>query len=299
MADLSDVTRMIETLATQAVYPNGTSQPSVAHMDVRIYEGWPIPAQLDLDVAGQVLTGTPPMPHPRPGGKVANVSVYPMPGAAANVFQILDDTYTIIDPNYGLTAPTVVDDKITVTGTPVPGEYLTVILDNTNTASSSQPTLPAILNDLVAQINAFGIYDVSTDGVSSLTIDGWAYMTVRQGSVGTLAKVTHRQRQGVMVTVWAPDHVSRATLAAAIDVLFKENVVVSLPDTSQMVLTYNRTSTSDEMQAQTIYRRDLIYEAEYATLQQFPGYVITSAQFQIQGGNWYAPTEPPTITTDP
>ena len=299
MADLSDVTRLLETLATQAIYPNGTASPSVAAMDVRIYEGWPIPAQLDLDMAGQILAGTPPVPTTRPGGKVANVSVYPMPGAAANVFQILDDTYTIVDPNYGLAAPTVSGNQIYVTGAPVPGEYLTVILDNVNVASSSQPTLVAILNDLVAQINAFGPYTATTDGVNAIIITGWAYLTVRQGSVGTLAKVTHRQRQAIMVTVWAPDHVTRTTLAAAIDVLVKENLVASLSDTSQCVLTYSRTNLSDEMQAQTIYRRDLVYEAEYATLQQFPGYVITSAQFQFQGGNWGVVTNPPIITTDP
>ena len=299
MADLTDVTALLANLAEQAIYPNGTGQPSVANMDVRVYEGWPISAQLDLDMAGQILTGTPPMPHPRPGGKVANVSVYPMPGATANVFQILDDTYTIVNPNYGLAAPIVNGNEITVTGAPVPGEYLTIILDNLNVASSSQPTLVGILNDLVAQVKTLGYNDTTTDGVSSITINGWAYMTVRQGSVGTLAKVTHRQRQGVMVTVWAPDHVTRTTLAAAIDVLVKQNLVNSLPDTSQCVLTYDRTNLSDEMQAQTIYRRDLVYEAEYATLQQFPGYVITSAQFQIQGGNWYMPTNPPIVTTDP
>src|SRR6516225_8573850 len=105
-------------------------------MDVRIYEGWPIPAQLDLDMAGQVLSGTPPVPTARPGGKVANVSVYPMPGATANVFQILDDTYTIVNPNYGLAAPTVSGNVITVSGTPVAGEYLTVILNNVDVVSS-------------------------------------------------------------------------------------------------------------------------------------------------------------------
>lgn len=301
MADLSDVTRLLEQLATSAVYPNGTSQPSVAGMDVRIYEGWPIPTQLDLDVAGQEMAGTPPVPVPRPGGKVCNVSVYPMPGATnANVFQILDDTYTIVNPNYGLAAPTVSGNTITITGQPVTGEYLTVILNNVDVVSSSQITLAAVLNDLVTKINGLNKgYTATTDGVSTLTITGWAYLTVRQGSVGTLAKVTHRQRQGVMVSVWAPDHSSRATLAAAIDVLIKENLVNSLPDTSQCLLTYNRTSQSDEMQAETIYRRDLVYEAEYATLQQFPGYVVTSASFQIQGGNFYMPTLPPTITTDP
>jgi hypothetical protein len=297
VADLSDVTRLIETLATSAIYPNGAASPSVANMDVRIYEGWPIPTQLDLDMAGQILTGTPPVPTTRPGGKVANVSIYPMPGATATVFQILDDTYTIVNPNYGLAAPTVSGNVITVSGTPVTGEYLTVILNRVDVLSSSQSTLSALLADLASQASGKGYSAIAT--ATTLTVSGWFDMVVRQGSVGTLAKVTHRQKQAVMVTVWAPDHVTRTTLAAAIDVLIKENLVVSLPDTSQCVLIYDRTNLSDEMQAQTIYRRDLVYAAEYATLQQFPGWVITSANFQIQGGNWYMPTNPPTITTDP
>jgi hypothetical protein len=54
-----------------------------------------------------------------------------------------------------------------------------------------------------------------------------------------------------------------------------------MPDTSQAVVIYSRTNTIDEQQSQTIYRRDLIYDVEYATVQQFPGYVITSVQVSI------------------
>ena len=302
MADLSDVTSALAALASSAVYPSGTGQPSVCGLDTRIFEGWPLSQQLDLDMSGEWMQGTPPKPAPRPGGKVCNVSVYPLPGATAEVYQLLDSTYTVVNPNYGLTTA-VAGNVITVTGAPVTGEFLTVILYvgsmSGKVISSNKTTVPAILNDLMAQAASLG-FTLTTDGISTLTIvsNVWSFV-VRQGSVGTLAKVTHRQRQAITIIVWAPDYRSRIALAAAIDVLIKENLIITMPDTSQCKLTYNRTSVSDDLQLHTIYRRDLVYDAEYATLQQFPGYVITSATFNIQGGNWGVVTNPPTITIDP
>ena len=83
MADLSDITHYLAVQSANAVYPNGIAQPSVANCDVRIFEGWPLPDQLQLDMEGKMLAGTPPVPVTRPGGPVANVSIYPMPGATA------------------------------------------------------------------------------------------------------------------------------------------------------------------------------------------------------------------------
>jgi len=48
-ADLAKLSRLLVALLKAdltpeektAVYPNGTGQPSVANMDVRIFEGWP------------------------------------------------------------------------------------------------------------------------------------------------------------------------------------------------------------------------------------------------------------------
>jgi hypothetical protein len=74
------------------------------------------------------------------------------------------------------------------------------------------------------------------------------------------------------------------TIAAAIDVALKQTIRIVLNDTSSAKLTYMRSTQSDEQELQTIYRRDLIYEVEYATLFQFPGYVITSTTINLQGG---------------
>lgn len=283
MADLSDVTTYLESAAAIAVYPNGTSQPSiVSPMDVRIFEGWPLPDQLDRDMSGTMLSGNPPIVVPRPNGPAAEVSVFPMAGMNSTPYQILDETYVITPAVIGLVV-TLVNNVITVTGTPTTGEYVTVVIDHTFAYSRSGANAAAIIAALAADIvaNYTGVSSTS----STLTIPGTFTIVVRQGAVGVLGRVTHRQKQSIMITIWAPNHRARATLAAAIDNAIKQKITVKLPDTSMMVVCYNRTNTSDDRQTSTIYRRDLIYDAEYATVQQFPGYIITTVNTSVANYN--------------
>lgn len=280
MADLSDVTAYLAQRAASAVYPSGTSSPSVANMDVRIFEGWPIPDQLDLDLAGKMLSGTAIVARPK--GLLANVSVYPMLGTGVNVYQIQDETYTLIPPSYGLT-PVLAGTIITVSGQPTPGEYLTLVLDGKVVCSQTGANTAAILAALATQAQGFGYAASST--ATTLTVPFGHSIVIRQGAVATMGKVTHRQRHFVMLTVWAPTRVARTALASAIDVALKQTNTITMPDTSQAVLCYSRTNVSDEGQSSTVYRRDLIYSVEYATLEQFPGYVVTSVNTTIASLN--------------
>lgn len=293
MADLSDVTTYLAGAAAAAVYPNGLSQPSVAAMDCRIYEGWPVPEQLDLDISGH-LAGSP--PTVRPGGKVANVSVYPMPGTGVTIPQHLDETYTIIPFVPGITVQSVVGSVVTVSGQPKPGEYLTLICDGVNAFSQTGANTAAVLAALAAQAQA--IYGGSSSTSTTLTIPFLRSIVVRQGGMGTVGKGTHRQRHQVMITAWTPDKVSRALLAGAIDVAIKNNIRITLPDTSQAIVCYSRTNTSDEQQATGIYRRDLVYEVEYATVSEFPAFVVTTSDVRITAiGNGNILADPVHATT--
>lgn len=275
MADISDITAYLETAAAAAVYPNGTGQPSVAAMDVRIFEGWPLPDQLDLDVAGMVA-GNP--PTPRASGPVANVSIFTMLGMNAQVYQIQDHVLIIAQPVYGI-ALTVANGVTTFAGAPNTGEYVTIIINRSDVYSATGATAAEIIATLIASINIK--YPLASSTSSTITIPNTYALVVRQGGVGTLGKVTHRQKQSIMISVWAPNHASRSLLAKAIDVAIKNQNIVTMPDTSQVLICYNRTNLSDEKQMATIYRRDLIYDVEYATVFQFPGYVITSVNTSI------------------
>src|SRR5580658_9745114 len=57
MADISDVESALLSLLTQMAYPSGTSAPSAVldsggkPHNVQLYRGWPVPDQLDTDMA--------------------------------------------------------------------------------------------------------------------------------------------------------------------------------------------------------------------------------------------------------
>lgn len=282
MADLSDVTTYIYNAVAVAAYPNGTSQPSVAGMDVRIFEGWPVPDQLDLDLAGKMLSGSPPVPVVRPGGQLSNVSIFPMAGMNASVYQTLDETYVISLPTYGL-AISVVGQVITLTGTPGNGEYITIIADRANVYSRTGTSAAAIITALAADIAVN--YPTVSFTSSTLTMPFHYALSVRQGGIGVLGKVTHRQKQSIMISVWSPNHRARSLLSAAIDNVLKQSIRVTMPDTSQAIIRYNRTNLSDDKQVATVYRRDLIFDVEYATVFQFPGYVVTNVNMSIANYN--------------
>jgi hypothetical protein len=201
-----------------------------------------------------------------------------MQGQGTAQYQLLDNTYVISQPVYGLTVG-VVGQVITLTGVPGAGEYISIIADRQHVFSANAATAAALLTALLSQVQVN--YPSASATSSTLTIPFQFALVVRQGGVGVLGKVTHRQKQSIMVTIWAPDHISRKNLAAAVDIAIKNQIKITLPDTSQALICYNRTNYSDDHQMATIYRRDLIYDAEYATVYQFPGYVITSVDTTI------------------
>ena len=50
MADISDVFTALATTISNALYPNGTSQPSAITASCKIYAGWPNSTELDSDI---------------------------------------------------------------------------------------------------------------------------------------------------------------------------------------------------------------------------------------------------------
>jgi hypothetical protein len=283
MADLSDVTAYLKAQALAAVYPNGVgSKNSIAGIDIRLYEGWPLPDQLEMDVAGNTKDAATGVISPRANGPLANVSIFPWGSTGGNTYQILDETYTIVAPAITTTVA-VAGEIITLTGTLSPNEFLTVIIDDSAIVSQTGANVAAMLAALAAQAVTAGFAATST--ATTLTIPFTRSMVVRQGGKGVVGKVTHRQVQSVMVTVWAPTPQIRTQLAAAIDNVIKQTTKTSMPDTSQAIIRYHGTCVNDDQQAVTIYRRDLIYSVEYATVEQFDAFVITSTQVSMVDSN--------------
>ena len=257
MADLSDVTAYLASTIAALIYPNGTASPSVINAPVKVFEGWPVPDVLEADLKNGV----------------SSVSIFPMQGSTATVFQQLDLPYLITPPVHALTLG-IASNVVTVTGTPASGQYVTVKVNSRQVYSRVGTTAAAILAALQADIVVD--YPGTTATATTLTIIGATQLSVLQGAPATMAQVTHRQKQSIMVTVWAPDPQKRSALCNAIDIGVKGQIRATLADTSEAIILYEKTNVIDDFQAMASYRRDLIYTAEYATLDTFTVYEVTS-----------------------
>jgi len=265
MADITDVEAAIVTIVGNAIYPNGTSQPSAlpGGAAANVSRGWPLPACLDADLAA---------------GK-AEITIFPLGGASIHTYQIQDETYVVTPPTYGLTIVSIVGNVITVSGQPQTGEYLTIEADGAHIYSQTGATTTALLAALATAAQAD--YPSATSDATTLTIPYGHSLIVRQGAIGTLGNVTWRQRHSIMVCIWAPSDEIRTAAAKLADSALKKNIKLTMPDTSQCILRYMRTTSSDQQEKAGLYRRDLIYDAEFATVDLFPGYVVTSVTVRI------------------
>jgi hypothetical protein len=277
-ADISDVTALLATMATAAVYPNGTSAPSVTGNPITIFEGWPLQQSLDAAIAaGQ-----------------SQVSIFPkLGGAPGSVFQILNEDYVVTPPVHGLTIASVSEGVVTVMGSPSPGEYLTIIADGRNVFSQTGPDLPTILNLIAAQAapiyGDLPVFQTSGSGPQLLLMQatggGIEFPTTnikaRLGAPATKGRATHRQRPTIMISVWSPNNADRNTIAIAVDVALKQVNRLTFPDTSEGQLFAAGFAQIDALEPSSVFRRDLFFTCEYATLELFQVFEVTSFNLTI------------------
>ena len=266
MADIADVTALLAQMTSAAVYPNGYPGNSVTNSanDVTISEGWPLQQTLDQVIAaGQ-----------------SYVSIFPTRvNGGGNVFQVLNESYVIVPPVHGLTVTQPNPGQVQVDGTPSAGEYLTIVANGRYTYSTAGATAAAILASLAAAASAqFPAVSVLGD---TIDFGPTARLQALSGSPATIGKATHRQRAGVMITVWAPNNALRNIVAQAIDVALKAVNRLTFPDTSQGLLVAERFEQLDRYESASIYRRDLCFTCEYATLQEFQAFEVTSFDLTV------------------
>lgn len=272
MADLSEVLTHIADLVTAIVYPNGPNSDGIPGTPARIQEGWPITAQMDLDLQGQMLQGTTVVNNGI--GPIANITISPLPGSPASPIQTLDNPKVLVPPVYGLVVQTT-QDSVTISGAPSAEEFLTLVVDGSKTYSRGGATTSEILSSLLTDIQAD--YPSASITGSKLSIPGIDGIKALQGAPSIVGKITHRQYQLVTINIWAPDPQRRSLLSGVIDATLKdEDLKLQLPDSSEAIMRYERTTSHDEYQTVAIYRRDLVYRVEYATIVKWKAYPVTA-----------------------
>lgn len=243
MADLSDVLDTLCEGVQTAVYPNGTSQPSVTGGQIIIVPGWPIRNQLDDTMKSGACF----------------VSVFPTARERVTTKFPRDwQTVSIAAPT--LTA-TIVDNTITIGGTVTVPQAVMVISNDVGYAH--QALITDTLDDIAAALAAL-IPGASATGSLITIADSYRLIT----RITVQAQVAQRlgmQRRDFMITCWCPTPDLRKTLAPYIDIYFRQNFQIALSDGFYCHIWYSGTHEIDEIELVNIYRRDLIFSVQYET----------------------------------
>jgi hypothetical protein len=246
MPDLSQVLTTVTLLVEQAVYPNSTSQPSVAGVQVTIEEGWPISTQLDQDIAA---------------GN-AHVSVFP-----TNKERVVTKFERVYQPNTltpaTLTA-TVAGQTVTIGGTvTVPQAVMVIVNGQAPQGYGYQVLITDTLDSIAAGIAAL-ISGASAVG-AVITIPSAFDLVARIATQYTASEELSRQDREFIISVWAPTPNIRYLLGSAIDIVFKQNYRIVLSDNYFGQIFYDHVEEVDMLEQQLIYRRNLFYTIQYPT----------------------------------
>lgn len=254
MADIYDVQVALAALAQTAIYPNGTSQPSVSNCDVRIYPGWPIPDTLDTDLTA----------------RKAHVSIFPTNIARVSTrFQTAFYTTSVNLPT--LTLVTASGNQITVGGTVSLPQACMAIVNGVAYSYGviTGDTLNSIATNLAALIpNATAVSNVITIGNNPHSLITKVIVS------GTSVREVAREDRMMIVTVWAPTPLIRSQLGGALASTFAATYRVALPDGFMGQLKYSGSRELDLLEKVKCYRRDIHFTFEFATTQTETDYTI-------------------------
>lgn len=118
------------------------------------------------------------------------------------------------------------------------------------------------------------------------------------GTTGSYARETRRQTRQFQITIWAARFDLRDPIASAIDAGLSALSRMTLADTSVALISYANSLQNDDMQKAAIYRRDLFYALNYATLQIITGATaIIKTTINTTGGGFAQAG--PTLTLNP
>jgi len=247
MADQSDVENALVIMVAGALYPNGTSAPSVPGPDCLIYRGWPTSTALDSDLAA---------------GRI-NVTVFPMPEPGRNTTRYRQAWLGQRVPP-ALTA-SVAGISVTFGGVAILGQLAGLLVDGTGYVYRTEAgdTPETVAAQLATAVRADRIVNLAGAVVA---IPGAGQITARVVADFPVMQERRRQEQGFRITCWCPTPATRDASACAIDLCLAGFNFIELSDGTEGYLRYRGTLVFDQSQDALLYRRDLVYDVEYATV---------------------------------
>lgn len=256
MADQSDIENALVTAIAATLYPNGSGSVSSVNNGTalfRVYRGWPIAHALNADIAAGVCNVT-----VFPAGEPRDTTRYP---TRWNVTTAAAPSLTI----------TTRSNIIIFGGTPAAGQMVGIAVDGKTFIYlvQARDSTALIAAALAAQITAAGIFTQYSG--STVALPGASGLIARVEQAQSAFKETRRQKQNFRVTCWCPTPQLRDAAASTIDAALAATAFLTLADGTSARLTLAGGTTTDDLENANLYRRDLLYAADYAT-------ILTAAQ---------------------
>ena len=248
MADQSDVENALVQLVVAALYPLGTSSPSVPGPACRIYRGWPNSAALDVDLAA---------------GRI-NVTIFPAEGHGRTTTRYPQEWQVLANPTPTLSV-SVAGNAATFGGSADAGQLAGLRACGASYVYATQPgDTPALVAAALAdQVRADTIAQLS--GATVTVPAAWDFVARTVVSAPAMMEV-RRQIRSFRITCWCPDPATRDIAASAIDVVLAPLRFLTMPDGTSGRLLYEGGAILDRSEDASLYRRDLIYSVEYPTV---------------------------------
>lgn len=254
MADLTDVENALVNFAVSAVYPNGTSNPSIANVNIAVFAGWPKPADLDATLAAGNCY----------------ISVYPTQIENNTTrFPIDWITQSVDTPSITIS---IHNNQITLTGSISQTVPQTIIVVNNNVSYHYVVLTTDTINSVCTAIAAL----ISGASASSnvITVTGSHKLQANVSVPGTAIQEVRRQTKVFQITIWAPTQSIRTTVASNLDVYLAQIQRFVLPDNYYAWLHYSHSIEIEKQEKQLCFRRDLFYKVEFATTVSVTDYTI-------------------------
>jgi len=270
MADLDDVANTLVGMIGGILYPNGAVNPPVVqNAAARIFQGWPIPAKLDADLAEGF----------------SQVSVYPRQEERNTTrYNLQWQPATVNTPTLTLT---VAGQNVTVAGSVPPAtannpHNVMVMVNAKPYVYGVQPTdTTSSIATALATLLLPNFPGTTSNGPVLQLPPAARIGAARVGVQGTGVQEIRRQERLFQIGIWSSSPANRTAIAQAIDPIFAATQFIVMPDLSAGRLIYKSSHLSDELEKQNLYRRDLFYTVEYPTLQTETETEITEEQLNI------------------
>jgi hypothetical protein len=155
--------------------------------------------------------------------------------------------------------------SVTFGGTADVGQVAGILVDAMSYAYRTRPgdTPALVAANLSVMIRENTIVHLTQ---STLTVPGAGDLLARVVADAIAQCETRRQEQHFRVTCWCPTPMTRDAAATAIDQALSGRRFIDLPDGTSGRLNYVGTTVFDQSQNARLYRRDLNYGVEYATI---------------------------------